>query len=250
MKIACSHPGKVGDMLYSLPTVRYLCEKWNCKADFYTSKNCEIARELLEMQDCIDQVIIPHGYRVERTDMGVQPFQMPINLGEYEVTYHLGFRSIPDRRLDHFIALQIGISPEALPRVYYDFEKVEVGLPKCPFYILDTRQSTSYDNLWIEWSKRCNMCVMIVGSPNNWIPGFEHCVNMTGLPFHYTPYLMSMASGFAGIMSSHLVLANGFNMPKVIPHDGISWDMRHVIYTDKHHYLVNPSVEEVLQWLP
>jgi hypothetical protein len=61
---------------------------------------------------------------------------------------------------------------------------------------------------------------------------------------------MSKCSGFAGIQSSHLVIANGFDMPKVVPHDGKSWDMRHVIYTDQHHYIVNPTGDQILEILP
>jgi hypothetical protein len=61
--------------------------------------------------------------------------------------------------------------------------------------------------------------------------------------------ILSGAKGFVGLMSSQLVLANGFPYPRIAPHDGRSWDMRHVINTEYNHYPINPSVEQILSLL-
>jgi hypothetical protein len=248
MRIACSHPGKVGDALYSIPTIRLLARKLNCRVDFYTSSAVAIAVELFCNQECIDRVIIPPEYVIRRMDMGVQPWNMPIPENEYEAVFHLGFKRVPDCSLPIFIGKSIGIKPELLPPVYYDYEDLShsINLPE-KFYILDTRGGTGYDDVLVEWSSQTKIPVILTGSPDNALPHFSHCENYTGLPFHWTPYIMSKCAGFVGIHSSHLVLANGFGMPKVIPHDNKSWDMRHSMYSDSNHYLVNPTARDILE---
>ena len=57
---------------------------------------------------------------------------------------------------------------------------------------------------------------------------------------------MSRCSGFIGLQTNQLVLANGFDMPKVAPIDGKSWDMRHCLYDKSNFYPINPSAQEVL----
>jgi len=249
VNIAVSHPGKVGDALYSIPTIRYLTFLHGCKADFYTSDFVRIAADLFEYQSCIDRVIIPDEYEVERTDVGIQPWDMPVPGGTYKAVYHLGYRGTPDTRLDHFIGKSIGVHPANLPKVQYEYPTyMKLNLPD-EFYVLDTRTGTSYNDLFKEWSLVCKYPVVLVGSPANALPEFGHCINLTGKPFYWTPYIMSKARGFVGIMSSHLVLANGFDFPKVVPHNDKSWDMRHVIYSDSNFYLVDPAPEDILEIL-
>ncbi|HEX7763461.1 MAG TPA: hypothetical protein VF433_07605, partial [Cellvibrio sp.] len=72
-------------------------------------------------------------------------------------------------------------------------------------------------------------------------------VDFTERDYLTTASLISEAKGFVGIMSSQLVIANGFPIPKVIPHDGKSWDMRHIIRSNLHHYLVNPTADAILE---
>ena len=55
--IACSHPGKIGDALYALPTMRALSKKFNCKVDFYTSKHCRPIKEFIYKEDFMNYII-------------------------------------------------------------------------------------------------------------------------------------------------------------------------------------------------
>ena len=108
--IACSHPGKIGDAIYALPTINKLCELRECTADFYTSSYCAPLKKLFEYQPYIDNFYMPDSYIIERMDMGIQPYRMPIDPAPYRVVYHLGFRHIPNTRLDRFIADSIGLA--------------------------------------------------------------------------------------------------------------------------------------------
>lgn len=255
-KIAIEMPGKIGDFLYTLPLARYLAEVKGTKVDLWTSNYCRPAIELLEYQSCTNKVIIPDDYIPERFDMGVQPpIQVPY--GMYETVYSCTFRSVPDTRLDHFMALSVGIEPHLLPPVYYEIDDYYTGRidnkqiivrweEQFPngYYVLGTRGITSYDDTFREFTNRSTLPVIIIGAKGEY-NGYG--LNFTGLDLLKTAYILSKSKGYVGLMSSMLVLANGFNIKKVVPHDGRSWDMRHVVYSDNHNYLVNPTAQEILE---
>ena len=47
-KYAFAHPGKIGDMLYILPSVHTICERDEAVADIYTSEACRAAEDLVK----------------------------------------------------------------------------------------------------------------------------------------------------------------------------------------------------------
>lgn len=245
MKYAVTHPGKIGDALYTLPIIRYLAEKSGNGVDFYTSDYCRPMKELFEYQSCIDRFIISEGYVVERMDMGCQPIYLP-TFDIYDVVFHLGFRSVPDTRLDHFMALSVGIEPHLLPPVYYEIPEYDEFVEELdfPYYVLGTRGITSYDDTFREFVSIANNPTLIIGAKGEY-NGYG--LDFTGLNLLDTCSVLSKSKGYVGLMSSMLVLANGFNIKKVVPHDGRSWDMRHVVYSDNHNYLVNPTAQEILE---
>lgn len=98
MTIAVSHPGKMGDALYALPTARLLYGIHGEKIDFYTSDYCAPLTNLIEYQSYINKVVIPADYKIERMDIGCQPWQMPIP-AEYTHIFQLGFRGVPNQAI-------------------------------------------------------------------------------------------------------------------------------------------------------
>lgn len=254
-KYAVTHPGKIGDALYTLPTIKYLYELSGNKVDFYTSHYCRPIKELFEYQSCINKVIISEGYVVERMDMGCQPIYIPTPDGEYDTVFHLGFRGIPDKRLDWFMAESVGIEPYKLPQVSYEFPDFKyLDLANSYHITLASRGETSYKDLFLDLITHTGPAqhrkpIVQIGSREEFIGSLyiSNNFNMTGLNLLETCYILSKASVFIGLMSSQLVLANGFpDLIKIVPHDGKSWDMRHVLYSDNHKYLVNPTLTEIL----
>lgn len=242
---AAAHPGKIGDALYTLPMLRYLSRTHGVTFDFYTSKYCEPLKRLFEYQSCINRFIISDTYQVERMDMGCQPAHVPIP-NEYEQVYQCGFTSVPDGMLHQFIAKQHGITiPLA---VEYEYPQASVGSPVTPgalpdeYVCLAPRGDSSYGRVFDEVADR-TACVVIGGRGDYRGRGYD----LSGLDLLYTLTVLSGARGFVGLMSSQLVLANGFSYPKVVPHDNRSWDMRHVVNQASNIYLINPSVEQVLR---
>lgn len=245
--IAVSHPGKTGDAIYALPVTRYLCEKHRCQADFYSSSHVARAADLFEYQSCINKFIVPESYVIQRYDMGIQPINMPIP-NEYEAVYHLGYKGTPDGRLDWFIARQIGIGHEHLKPVFYEHPDYAMELPE-KFYVLASSGPTTYMQTFIDFMRISNLPVVQVGLSGHYLNidnTQSEIINKTDCTFLETCYLLNKSSGFIGLQTNQLVLANGFDIPRVSPHDGRSWDMRHILPLPKSHYLINPSAEAIL----
>lgn len=237
-RLAASMPGKLGDVLYVLPTLRAIYGITGKKFDFYTSDYCEPLRNLFLYQPYIENFIIPDNYKIERMDMGCQPWDMPIP-NNYEQIFQLGFRSVPDKSIHQFIASSTGLD---IPLdISYDYPEIRDDWPYRDYVCIAPRGNTSY-GAWFDGIANSTKSI-IVGSASDY-RGIG--LNFTGYDMLDTLIIMSACKAFVGIMSSQLVLANGFDIPKIIPHDGKSWDMRHVVYSEYHHYLVNPTVIDAL----
>jgi len=91
MKVSVTFPGKLGDLIYTLPCVIQIKKKFDCQITYVTSNKCESLIRLLEEQDYIDKVKIDESYQVESEDCGCQPWKMSDD-AESDVTYHLGYR--------------------------------------------------------------------------------------------------------------------------------------------------------------
>jgi SAM-dependent methyltransferase len=245
-KIAVAHPGLMGDALYILPATRWLCNKLGCKADFYTSTHCRSIGDLVEYQPYIDKFVVLENYIATGNGPGLQPFAMPVPDQGYEMVYQLGYRSNPDRFLVNWTAMQIG-APHGLP-VRYDFPDtgIRVGLPD-EYIIMAPRKArnTTYLDLFQEIIDRSTVPVVQVGGRADGLDGGLDLCGLAGML--ETVDLLSQATAFVGLMSSNLVLANGFPwMQKYVPHDGRSWDMRHVLYSSNNHYMIDPTPDEIL----
>jgi len=249
--IAFAHPGKLGDALYSLPTIRAICDEQGAIADFYTSAYCTPLRRLFEYQDCISCVVIADWYKVERMDCGCQPWYIPIP-DSYDRVYQLGFKRVPDRPIPNFIWYEQMYYDAHLP-IHYQYPDI-ARLMAEPYICLAPRGDTSYTDLFsgvVRALETRGVKTLVIGGNGDYsaVGARSEALDYTGTDLLETVSLLSYAAGFVGLMSSQLVLANGFIMPKVAPHDGHSWDMRHVVRSATNHYPVNPSVDSVLQLL-
>lgn len=252
-KIAVSHPGAIGDALYTLPTIRWLAEKHGCQVDFYTSIYCKPMKSLMEYQEEIDQVVLMESpeYVVTGSGPGFQPWRMPVPEENYEAVYQLGFQTNPYCNLPDYIAETAG-APTGLP-VRYDMPDkgkfhIEgdyiVIAPKGETATLVNAESDVFEDI----CKYSKVQVVQVGGPGEGVNN-PKTLNLAGkADMLETLGILRGAMAYCGWMSSNLVLANGFpNLLKFIPHDGIHWDMQHVLYSANHHYLVDPTGFDVLR---
>ncbi len=246
-RLGFTHPGKMGDAMYSLPAMRYICRKLDTTCDFYTSEYCRPMKRLFEYQDFIDGFYMPDNYRIQRMDMGVQPWYIPVDLSLYETVWQLGFRQVPDRPLPNFIAMVAGIQASQPIVVKYncpDFKTLDE-----PYIIISPRGRTTFEPLFQDIIDKSPVKVVQVGGWGDAVgdTSHENTIDQTGLDMLETCTWIKNSKGFIGIMSVNLVLANGFEIPRVSPHDGKSWDMRHVIRSEYNHYPINPTAEECLE---
>lgn len=248
--IAVAHPGKMGDALYALPAVKWLCKKYGCKADFYTSEYCKPLTPLLEYQPYINKAVIPEEYRIEHMGCGIQPWHMPIPEDNYDAVFQLGFKQTPDKSLHDWIRESVGIS-EQLP-VAYECPEEHVGFYDIApplnqtYVVLCSNGETSFKPLFEEFVQKCPFPIVHVGKEE--IRGlFNVAYDIAGLSsFLNDCSWIKNARAFVGLMSSNLVLANGFDVLKVAPHDGVHWDMRHVIKESYNWYPINPTAQEIV----
>jgi len=242
-KFAVTHPGKIGDTLFALHVARSVSESRGCEpVDFYTSSYCTPLKRLFEYQDHIEELIVPDGYVIERMDMGVQPWRMTVP-NKYETVYHLGFRKVPNTTLHFFMADSIGIQR---PEIFYKYPE-DFPAPEEPYMIVAPRGETTFKGLFYDVIAKSPIKTVQIGGKWEFIGGGEKTIDMTGTDFLETATLLAHATAFVGLMSSQLVLANGFDIPKVAPHDGRSWDMTHVAYSPTNFYPVNPTAEQVIE---
>ncbi len=91
-------PGKLGDLLYSLPVVRALGRRLGMPVEFMTSAYCAAALPLLQCQPYLSGVRLDTAYRLQVLGFGCQPWRMSEPPG-YRRVLHLGFRPQRARRL-------------------------------------------------------------------------------------------------------------------------------------------------------
>ncbi|MCP4151009.1 MAG: glycosyltransferase family 9 protein, partial [bacterium] len=91
MKLLVTCPGKMGDLLYSLPLVMQLKKKFACDVYLSTSTYCAPVINLLNAQPYIKKAFIDPGYRIAHTEFCVQPWRMSEPSG-YDKIFHLGLR--------------------------------------------------------------------------------------------------------------------------------------------------------------
>src|SRR5688572_271108 len=240
--LAFTHPGKIGDLLYCLPVIKQVCEQTGKQADFWTSSYCyPIVKRLLERQSYIRDVVLSHKHVITGMDMGVRPWLVPVD-GEYERVYHLGFQEIPRGALPKFIANSIGQIWNG--KIHYEYD--DLPTLEEPYIVLAPRGETSFKEVFLDFIEKNPIKTVIIGGDGDYI---GNGINKCGLDLLETLPWIAKSKGFIGLMSSQLVLANGFDIPKISPHDGRSWDMGHVIYSDSNFYPVNPTAEEMIKIL-
>lgn len=246
-RLGITFPGRLGDLLTSLPTARYICEQHDMACDFYTSSYCLPLIELLTYQSFIEHVIIPSEYNILRGDIGIQPWYMPVDTSLYERVYQLGFRRCPDQQLHHFVAAQVAVPEEKIKIIYehQDFPTLDE-----PYITVGARRQPTF----VDYIMDCPIATVVIGSIGEGIscPPINNngkmVVDLTGLNFLNTTTWIARSVGFIGA-SAQLIIAQGFPIPKVVPYDGRCYDERHLIRDEWTQYLVHPTELEVYEAL-
>lgn len=271
--IAASHPGKNGDALYSLGAVKYLAEIYG-PVDFYISRYYSSIRRLINFQKhYIHECLIaddygyvfgtPHGW-------GAQPpiDEKDIRGKKYDQFFSFGYRNFPDRPLPDFALSEHGIiNPGTsmldtfrgpwLPKAEYEVcrEQPDKHILNEPYVVVAPRGDLTTDkvgrsmkDIFYDFAAKCPLRIVQIGARGEAWP-WQNSLDITGLDWLETVSWLSEAKGFYGIISAQGALAHSFDYPKVFPHNGGGWDMRHVVRTETTMYAVMPSAEKVLEFM-
>lgn len=270
--IACSSPGKFGDTLYSVPSARYLASLYG-PVDFYISGYYGAIQRLLNYQeDYINECVIAdeYGYKVTSHGWGAQPWDMSKAMIKrpYEYIFQFGYRNFPDRPLPEFDLSEngiLGINPSMLgcfkgpwlPKAEYEVckEQPDKHILNEPYVIVAPRGDLTTDrvgrsmkDIFYDFAAKCPLRIVQIGARGEAWP-WQDSLDITGLDWLETVSWLKEARGFYGIISAQGALAHGFDMPKVFPHNGGGWDMRHVVRTETSMYAVMPRAETVLEFM-
>ena len=233
------------DALYSLPTILELCKKHDCKADFYTSPHCAPMKSLMEYQDCINEVIVTPDFT---NDWSMTPADVGfsnIPEGKYEAFYDLSFKTFPNCCLPDFMAREVGVKDRG-PIKY----KVPGNYKKTGYLCLAprTNRSPEFSKLFESIAVQAGKPVVVVGGPGEMLRS-PYGQDLTHLSMLDMADVIAGADGFVGVLSAPLVLAHGFDVPKVVVHDGVHIGLNHIVRDSFTKYLANPMADQVLEAL-
>lgn len=242
--IGLSHPGKFGDLLYSIPGTKFLCDYYGAKCHFYTSAYYGSIKRLLDYQDYVEECIIPETYQVLQWGWGAQPSSMRSHFRDidYIAIHEFGFRHFPDRPLHEWYLHEegINISPPLVGFLSYpDIETLDED-----YIVIAPRGDYMFKESFDGVIEKSPVAVVQIGMEGE---AWEGGIDKTGLDWLETVSWLSKAKAFYGIISSQGALAQNFDNPKVYCHNGGGWDMRHVPRTPTSFYEVFPSAERILE---
>lgn len=89
--ILATCPGKLGDLIYCLPTARALAAHAGRPLHLATSALCAPAQGLLAAQPYVERAFIDQNWQLQEIGLGYQPWRMA-EPPEYQAVYHLGLR--------------------------------------------------------------------------------------------------------------------------------------------------------------
>lgn len=119
MNILCTFPGKIGDILWSLATVKEISLQNDRRVDMAIMPQYLDLIPLLNMQSYIRRAFVIPNWKIEHSMWGDQPWEAPWSgcvleddVVEYDQKFHLGYRQHPPRGvpLIDFIAQQQGLT--------------------------------------------------------------------------------------------------------------------------------------------
>jgi len=102
MKILCTHPGRYGDLLWALPTVRALSHNANVPVDLLLGPTYADPSfcSLLSRQIYIGQVLVAHDWEIHET-APITPREPPTLPSGYDIVLHLAYDGWPKLSLPY-----------------------------------------------------------------------------------------------------------------------------------------------------
>lgn len=213
MKILCTFPGKNGDILWSLATVKQISKNYNVKVDFSTMPQYHTLLPLLNSQSYIEKATVNEAWLCTGSPHGDQPWN-PQNAEElawgYDQVFHLGYRYHPgihgvngrQMALIDFPAYlnNIEFSHPVLP--FIDVEenwKPKTSLPMIA-YSFNMEYKPEKDKFLHDLERKCVTTLF---------------VDVASMPWAVAASVIKNSDGFVGCCSANHVLAYGVGQKNI-----------------------------------
>ncbi len=159
---------------------------------------------------------------------------------KYDAIYELGFQSYPDCPIPDFIARNAGVS---MTGISYEYDNKANEFKHFKKYVVLAPMGSEGGpvELFLQFISKCRYPVVQIGSVGQFI-GVKSDINVdrTGLSLLDTLPIIANSCAFVGCISSQLVLANGFEIPRIAYSNGLA-DGKHLVYSKYNYLVTNPS---------
>ena len=232
-KILVTFPGKMGDLIYTLPAIMSLREHFDCEIDYQTSEYCRPAVSLIKSQPCVEDCFIDPDYILENFYYGCQPPMMSEPPG-YDKVIHFGFKKelLGDVHTSHlikvpYITLEKGYDLK-LPGNTDDEYLFLAGKDQKDYIVLigfgETMrfqfrrwQHWGYRRFWRKIARRIEGELIIIARPNEeyFYRGFGGEI-ICPRDLMETANIINNAGCFIGGQSVGAAIADGLKTPRLI----------------------------------
>ena len=233
MRILATHPGKLGDSLWALPSVRVLSEYFEVPIDLRLAACIAPLRDLVARQSYVGDAVVDDLWVTQDTAPRT-PRQPPTLPEGYDHVFHLGYDGWPSQRLAEQVYGQVRTDTQTA--VNLDLDRPWITVPAEDVAACrDTRRHlvVGFSEEWIELKVgvlfalkkalklafHSDVVVDIVKPPGRtrweeW--SYRDGLYATSHGWCETAALIASADLFLGCLSSQWVLANALGVPTVV----------------------------------
>lgn len=119
MKILCTFPGRHGDLLWALPTIRAIALHFGTKVDLQIGGEFSRIVPLLERQPYLDRVMADDRWSLTPPDEWRAP---ELQLLGHDQIFHCGYRGWPEKCLPYWTELGVKIAYPELQDMVIDYD--------------------------------------------------------------------------------------------------------------------------------
>lgn len=215
MKILCTFSGKVGDILWSLPTVREIGMRYRgpigARSSLYFGimPQYELLLPLLNSQSYIDKAIIIRDWICTGSPWGDQPWEAPVPEGIFDKVFHLTYQRHPNANeaLIDFIAAQqeLRLTSPVVP--FIECHPVVKEQEYVEEIVLDPFIAFAFNGMYQEEKKR--FLDKLTDNFGKQQPKKLQFIDSSYFSFEQAAYMIKDAICFIGCRSSNYVIAHG-----------------------------------------